>query len=163
MHALTEPQIRKSFVNTTVRERNSITLPTTFADLAWDRLDYLGWRDPKLPLVGYLVVPVEERLVGIALRLGQRQPRTRPQCSFCEDVQLPNEVAFYSAKLAGAAGRKGDTVGTLVCAGFECSHNVRVKPSQIFAGDDPEAIRQQRIDALRTHATGFARRILANE
>ncbi|MFW0795636.1 FBP domain-containing protein [Gordonia sp. CPCC 205515] len=160
MHALTESQIRKSFVNTTLRERNSITLSTHFADTDWDRVDFLGWRDPKLPLVGYLVVPVDDKLVGVMLRRGERQPRTRPQCSFCEDVQLPNEVAFYSAKLGGAAGRKGDTVGTLVCAEFECSHNVRVKPSAIFAGDDPEAIRQQRIDALRLHAQGFARRIL---
>ncbi|MCH5645579.1 FBP domain-containing protein [Gordonia sp. ABSL49_1] len=160
MHALTESQIRKSFVNTTLRERNSLTLPPSFAELDWDQLDFLAWRDPKLPLIGYLVVPIDDTLVGILLRQGQRQPRTRPQCSFCEDVQLPNEVAFFSAKRAGAAGRKGDTVGTLLCSGFECNANVRVRASAIFAGDDPEAVRQQRIERLRAHARGFAGRIL---
>ena len=160
MHALTESQIRKSFVNTTLRERNILTLPPSFAELDWDQLDFLAWRDPKLPLIGYLVVPIDDTLVGILLRQGQRQPRTRPQCSFCEDVQLPNEIAFFSAKRAGAAGRKGDTVGTLLCSGFECNANVRVRPSAIFAGDDPEAVRQQRIESLRAHARGFAGRIL---
>lgn len=162
MHSLSDKQIRKSFVNTTVRERNALTLPTDFVDLHWDRLDFLGWRDPKLPMVGYAVVPVDDRDVGIMLRLGGRQPRTRPQCAFCEDVQLPNEVAFYSAKLAGAAGRKGDTVGTLICSGFQCSANVRVKPSKIFAGENPDAVREARIAALRKHVDGFARRVLGS-
>ncbi|WP_454166010.1 FBP domain-containing protein [Gordonia iterans] len=160
MHAITESQIRKSFVNATLRERNSLTLPPSFPSLDFDQLDFLGWRDPKLPLVGYLVVPREDRLVGIMLRQGGRQPRTRPQCSFCEDVQLPNEVTFFSAKRAGAAGRKGDTVGTLLCSGFECCANVRVRPSAIFAGDNPEAVRARRIDALQAHVRGFAGRIL---
>ncbi|NDZ97153.1 FBP domain-containing protein [Streptomyces sp. SID6673] len=160
MHALTESQIRKSFVNASLRERNALTLPLDFADIDWENTDYLGWRDPKLPLVGYMIVPVDDRPVGIMLRLGGRQPRTRPQCSLCEDVQLPNEVAFYSAKLAGPAGRKGNTVGTLVCSNFECCANVRVRPSKIYAGDDPEAVRSQRIESLRTRADGFARRIL---
>lgn len=160
MHALTESQIRKSLVNASMRERNALTLPADFPSLDFDDLDFLGCRDPKLPLVGYLVVPVDDRLVGIMMRQGARQPRTRPQCSFCEDVQLPNEVTFFSAKRAGAAGRKGDTVGTLLCAGFQCCANVRVRPSAIFAGDNPEAVRQRRIDALRAHVEGFARRIL---
>ncbi|GAA3724759.1 FBP domain-containing protein [Gordonia hankookensis] len=160
MHALTESQIRKSFVNASLRERNALTLPLDFADIDWENTDYVGWRDPKLPLVGYMIVPVDDRPVGIMLRLGGRQPRTRPQCSLCEDVQLPNEVAFYSAKLAGPAGRKGNTVGTLVCSNFECCANVRVRPSKIYAGDDPEAVRSQRIESLRTRADGFARRIL---
>ncbi|MFW0786873.1 FBP domain-containing protein [Gordonia sp. CPCC 206044] len=163
MHALSEQQIRSSLVNATVRERKSLTLPPDFGDLDWDRLDFLGWRDPKLALVGYMVVPVDDDLVGITMRLGGRQPRTRPQCSFCADVQLPNEVAFYSAKLAGPAGRKGDTVGTLVCSAFECNANVRVRPSKIFSGGDPEFVRQQRIEALRTHLDGFARRVLAGQ
>ena len=52
MLALTEKEIRASFINASVRERTSATLPVGFADLEWDRLDFLGWRDPKLPQVG---------------------------------------------------------------------------------------------------------------
>ena len=104
MHALTDSDIRSSFVNASVRERKALTLPTNFDDLDWDLLDFLGWRDPKLPQVAYLVIPVDDRNVGIMLRLGGKKPRNRQLCSFCEDVQLPHEVVFYSARRAGSAG-----------------------------------------------------------
>ncbi|MAU82051.1 MAG: translation elongation factor [Gordonia sp.] len=162
MYALTESAIRSSLVNASVRERKALSLPLGYTELRWEEMDFLGWRDPKLPQVGYLVIPHDDTDVGIMLRLGGRQPRTRPQCSFCQDVHLPNEVSFYSAKLAGAAGRKGDTVGILMCSRFECSANVRTRPSAIFASDDPEAVRQQRIATLRRHLNGFARRILVH-
>ncbi|QHD84028.1 FBP domain-containing protein [Gordonia sp. JH63] len=163
MHSLSDSQIRSSFVNASLRERKSVTLPPDFDELDWERLDFVGWRDPKLPMVGYLVIPTDDGVVGIMLRLGGRQPRNRPLCSFCEDVQLPNEVAFFSAKFAGAAGRKGNTVGTLICSNFECSTNVRAKPSAIFASDDVETVRQQRIQALRTHLAGFAQRVASGD
>ncbi|KSU56581.1 MULTISPECIES: FBP domain-containing protein [unclassified Gordonia (in: high G+C Gram-positive bacteria)] len=163
MHSLSDSQIRSSFVNASLRERKSVTLPPDFDELDWERLDFVGWRDPKLPMVGYLVIPADDGVVGIMLRLGGRQPRNRPLCSFCEDVQLPNEVAFFSAKFAGAAGRKGNTVGTLICSNFECSTNVRAKPSAIFASDDVETVRQQRIQALRTHLAGFAQRVASGD
>ncbi|MEE3848981.1 FBP domain-containing protein [Gordonia sp. LSe1-13] len=159
MHALTEAQIRACFVNSTRRERNSLTFPIGFDAIDWEKLLFLGWRDPKLPLVGYLVTPVDDEPVGVILRLGSSQPRTRPQCSLCEDVQLPNEVAFYSAKRGGAAGRKGDTLGALICSEFQCNANVRAKPSKIFAGADPEAVRQLRIEGLGRRVERFARRV----
>ncbi len=163
MHSLTETRIRSSFVNASLRERKSVTLPPDFDDFDWERLDFVGWRDPKLPMVAYVVIPTDDDVVGILLRLGGRQPRSRPLCSFCEDVHLPNEVAFFSAKLAGAAGRKGNTVGTLICSNFECSANVRAKPSAIFSTDDPETVRQQRIQALQSHLAGFAKRVASGD
>ncbi|MBD0862892.1 FBP domain-containing protein [Gordonia sp. zg691] len=159
MYSLTESQIRSSFVNATLRERKALTLPSDFAEFNWDKLDFAGWRDPGLPMVGYLIIPADDDIVGIMLRLGGRQPRNRPLCSFCADLQLPNDVAFFSAKLAGPAGRKGDTVRTLICSNFECSANVRAKPSAIYSTDDPETVRQIRISTLRTHLTGFAQRV----
>ncbi|TYQ09926.1 UNVERIFIED_ORG: treble-clef zinc-finger protein [Gordonia westfalica J30] len=163
MHALTESEIRRSFVNATVRERKSLVLPPDFKELNWERMDFVGWRDPKQPMVGYVVIPTDDEPVGIMLRLGGRQPRKRPLCSFCEDVLLPNDVAFFSAKLAGAAGRKGDTVGTLICSNFECSKNVRMKPPPVFGGHDPEALRQQRIESLQLRLNGFATRVVGQE
>ncbi len=82
MHSLTETQIRSSFVNASLRERKSVTLPPAVDDFDWEQIDFVGWRDPKLPLVGYVVVPTDDDVVGIMLRLGGRQPRTRPLCSF---------------------------------------------------------------------------------
>ncbi|GAC70425.1 FBP domain-containing protein [Gordonia soli] len=163
MHALTEAQIRAAFVNATRRERKSLTLPPDFDEIDWEKRDFIGWRDPKLPLVAYLIAIVDDEPVGVMLRLGAKQPRRRPQCSLCEDVQLPNEVVFYSAKRGGAAGRKGDTLGTLICSDFQCNANVRAKPSKIFAGEDPEAVRLARIESLRTRTEGFARRVIGED
>ena len=73
MHALTEKDVRASFVNASLRERNAIPLPDGFADLDWNAIDYLGWRDPKLPQVGYIVVPVDDEPVGILLRETERK------------------------------------------------------------------------------------------
>jgi hypothetical protein len=67
MDPLTEKQIRASFVNASRREANDATLPV-LADLDWDRLDYLGWRDRRAPLAAYAVVPVDGEPVGVLLR-----------------------------------------------------------------------------------------------
>ena len=158
MHAFTEKDIRASFVNASLRERNAVVLPS-LADVPWDELDYFGWRDPKQPLAGFIVVPVDDAPVGILLRRTEQRLRTRAQCSWCEDVTLPNEVVFFSAQRAGKAGRNGDTVGTLLCERFECSANVRRPVPPAYLGFDVAAARQRRIETLRTHAATFARDI----
>ena len=155
MLQLTATDIRSSFINASLRERKALTLPRDLENLPWDNLDYLGWRDPKIPGIGYVIVELEEGPVGILLRQADGKTKTRPQCSWCEDVHLPNDVVFFSIKRAGQAGRNGDTVGTLVCAGFECSANVRKLPPVAYIGFDVEAARQRRIEALGTHVRNF--------
>ena len=56
MRPITDAEIASSFINASRSERKNITLPADFDDLAWDRLDFLGWRDPKLQNVAYVVV-----------------------------------------------------------------------------------------------------------
>ena len=157
MHALTEKQLRAAFVNASQRERTVMTLPSAWADLDWDDLDYLGWRDPKLAGVGYVVVELDGQAVGIQLRRGESKPRTRAQCSWCEDVTLPNDVVFYAARRAGKSGRNGNTVGTLVCEGFECQVNARRTPPPAYLGYDVEAARQRRIETMRLNVANFVR------
>jgi len=158
MHALTAERIRASFVNVSVRERKAIPLPDLDA-VEWDKLDYLGWRDPKQPFAGFVVAEVDGEPVGALLRQADRAPGTRAQCSWCEDVRLPAPVVFFSAKRAGEAGRNGDTIGTLACAGFECSANVRRTPPPAYLGFDVEAERQRRIAALGERVGGFLRNL----
>jgi hypothetical protein len=156
MLVLDEKLIRASFVNASRKEISDLTLPVGFAELDFDRLDYLGWRDPKMARRAYAVVPTADGLVGILLRQAEATPRSRAQSSWCQDVQLPNDVAFYSARRAGPDGRKGDTVGTLVCADFECSANVRKVPVVAYVGFDVDAARADRIASLRERAAAFA-------
>jgi len=159
MLPLTEQQIRTSFVNASRKEVSDLALPLDFVETPWERLDYLGWRDRKAPRRAYAVIPVDDGIVGILFRQAEATPRNRAQCSWCQDVNLTNEVVFYGAKRAGDAGRKGDTVGTLICADFGCSKNVRMLPPVAYVGFDVEAARQKRILELRERVRGFAREV----
>ena len=160
MQPVTEREIRASFVNASLRERNNLNLPTDFDALDWERLDYLGWSDRKYDGIAYVVVPTGDTLVGIVLRKAQARSRFKSQCSWCEDVQIPHDVVFYSAKRAGKAGRNGDSLGTLLCEGFQCSANVRRRDPAPYAGFDVEAARDARITALRARVAGFAAKVL---
>lgn len=153
MRPLTADAIRASFLNVSVRERKTIPLPDLDA-VNWESLDFLGWRDAKQPLLGYVVADVAGETTGILLRQAEVRG-ARAQCSWCEDVQLPAPVVFFGAKRTGDAGRRGDTIGTLICAGFECSANVRKLPTLAYLGFDREAERERRILALRDHVANF--------
>lgn len=157
MRTLTDPQIRASFVNASRSERKNLSLPAGFDDLAWDAIDFLGWRDPRFPSIGYLIADIDGEPVGLLLRQTESRTRNRPQCSWCSDITLPNDVVFYATKRAGDAGRRGDTVGTLICENFECSQNVRRLPPSAYLGFDREAARDRRIEALREHVDAFVR------
>lgn len=159
MNPLTEAQIRASFINASKRERAQALLPEDFSEIDWSTREFLGWRDRKLPQVGYVVCELEDEIVGIMLRQAEARARTRPQCAWCEDVTLPNDVAFYVAKRAGAAGRNGDTIGIRVCENFECPVNVRRLPPIPYPGFDREAGRQQRIQVLGEHVRAFVREV----
>jgi FBP C-terminal treble-clef zinc-finger len=159
MHPISEGAIRASFINASQRERATLTLPPALGDTAWDRIDYLGWRDGKIPSLGYVIAHLDDAPVGVLLRQAEGRARNRAQCSWCEDVQLPNDVVLFSAKRAGAAGRNGNTVGTLVCSDFECSTNVRKRPPVAYIGFDVDAARVQRIESLRRHVAAFVRDI----
>ena len=166
MIPLTEKTVRASFVNASRKEVSDLTLPPGFADLDWDDLEFFGWRDPKLARRAYVVVPTPGAgadaglaVAGVLLRQAEASPRQRAQCTWCQDVRLPADVLFYSAKRAGAAGRNGDTVGTLVCGEFECSANVHVAPPEAYLGFDVEAARLERIASLRVRAAGFVENV----
>lgn len=157
MFALTEKTIRSSFINVSQRERTSLVVPRDVADTDWAARDYYGWRDPKTPLLGFIVAEIDGEAVGLQLRQADQPTRTRPQCSWCSDVTLPNEVVLFAAKRAGKAGRSGNTVGTLICARFECSRNARRLDPPPYLGFDAAAARDRRVDALRTHVDSFFR------
>jgi hypothetical protein len=160
MLPLNDPTIRASFVNATRKELSDLALPD-FASLDWDRLDYLGWRDPKFAKRAYIVVPVDDAVIGVVLRQADADPRRRAQCSWCQDITLPNDVVIYGARRAGHGGRNGNTVGTLVCENFQCSANVRKLPPVAYLGYDVEAAREERKLGLRFRAAAFVAGVMA--
>jgi hypothetical protein len=145
MRPIDERTLRTSFLNASRKEASDLTLPPGFAEIEFDSLDYLGWVDPKLPRRSYVVAWVDDVLTGVILQRAEQRVTARAQCSWCEDVTLRNDVQLYVARKAGPAGRKGDTIGTLVCAEFGCSQNVRVLPPLAYDGYDRELAREMRI------------------
>lgn len=160
MQKTTLNQIRSSFINASRSEAARLSPPKDFDDLDWDALDVLGWRDPKMPLRGYLVVPqADGRIVSAMLRApegGARKNRA-VLCELCRSVDATNDVLLWVARRAGASGRNGNTVGTLVCEGFECQVNARRTPPPAYLGYDVEAARQRRIETMRLNVANFVR------
>ncbi|TWE11468.1 FBP domain-containing protein [Rudaeicoccus suwonensis] len=146
MNPLTEQQIRASLVNATKREITQASIPD-LAAVRWDRLDYLGWVDVKRPLAAYVVIELDRGLTGMMLRApGTAGRRARAMCAWCQDVTATDDVTLYVARRAGAEGRQGNTVGTLICTHFECSRNARRMPSATEVGSNDPAARQLVVD-----------------
>ena len=155
MQSIDETTIRASFVNASKSELKDMSLPD-LGEVNWERLDYLGWRDRKIASRAYIAVPTDDGLVCVMLKQAEASTRSRAQCSWCQDVTLPNDVALFTARRAGAAGRNGNVIGTLICANFECSSNVRKLPPMAYIGFDAEAARTERIVTLQIRAADFA-------
>ncbi|MBD8058190.1 FBP domain-containing protein [Cellulomonas sp. JH27-2] len=163
MNPLTEKQIRSCFVNASKREANDATLPH-LDEVRWDRIDYLGWRDRKAPLSSYVVVELDDGPVGVLLRANDAaRGRRKAVCAWCEDVVETDDVSLYVARRGGAAGRRGDTIGTLICTEFRCSRNVRRTPTRAEVGDSAEGAKEQiierRIAGLRERSSRFVEEI----
>ncbi len=162
MDPLTEPQIRRSFVNCSRGEAAGATLPAGLHDVLWDDLDFLGWRDAKAPLRGYAVLWRQDRPVGIALRAADTRmsARTSAMCLLCQSTQSGAEVTLFTARRAGAAGRDGNTVGQYVCADLACSRRVRTDIPPWLRERDPEEVVAERVAELRRRLDTFVDHVL---
>jgi hypothetical protein len=157
VQALTERQVRRSFVNCSRGEADGLALPRDFAALDWAELDLLGWRDPKAPLRGYLVLEAGDQPVGIALRAADTRmsSRTAAMCLLCQTSLTGDAVSLFTARRAGAAGRDGNTVGTYICADLGCSARARTDVPPWLRERDPAEVAAERAAELRTRALGF--------
>ena len=158
MRPLTEDQLRDVLVNATKDERERLEPPHDFPLLEWDHLDFLAWRDPTTRSRGYVVAEIDGHPTGIVLRAanGATQGRSA-MCNICHTMQPGNQVTMFTARRAGDAGDRGDSVGTYVCADLTCHDNVRIAgplaPSEIRASVD------RRIDGTRHRLESFVERV----
>jgi hypothetical protein len=133
MLPLDKSDILRALVNVTKSERATVTFPTDWDETPWERLDFHGWRDPRSPQRGYLVHRRDDALVAVALRA----PETRmsgarkAMCSLCRAVDTADTIALFTAKRTGPAGRRGDTVGTYICSGLDCSAQLRLPSNKV--------------------------------
>ena len=157
MRVLTEQQVRRSFVNCSQGEAKGLTLPKDFGALDWAQLELLGWRDPKAPLRGYLVVESEGRPLGIAVRAADTRmsSRTTAMCLLCQTAQFGDAVSLFAAKRTGVAGRNGNTVGTYVCADLRCGERVLTEIPPWLQDRNPAEVVAERGAELRERVQGF--------
>ncbi|RBY90975.1 FBP domain-containing protein [Blastococcus sp. TF02A-30] len=157
MQALTEKQVRRSFVNCSKGEANALTLPKEFDELDWAELEVLGWRDPKAPLRGYLVVEVDGEPVGIAVRAADTRMSARrsAMCLLCQTPRSADGISLFTAKRMGEAGRNGNTVGTYICADLACSRRVRTEIPPWLQERDPAEVIEERSFELHERVLGF--------
>lgn len=168
MRPLDEQEIRGSFVNCSKGEASRIRLPVGFAagDIPWSDLDFLGWTDPGAPQRALLVVPRLARPTGILLRRpspGRANAMRSSMCRICLTDHASSGVALFVAPLAGAAGRKGNTVGEYLCADLACSLYLRGKrqPKMRMIRREETLSLPECIDRAMTNLTAFTDRVAA--
>ncbi|MEH3143319.1 MAG: FBP domain-containing protein, partial [Mycobacterium kyogaense] len=144
-------------------EIKKVTFATDFDTVEFDALEYYGWTDPKIPRRAYLVIERTDGPVALLVNRAASKPRGRTMCTWCNDVTLSEDAVLYTVRRAGAAGRRGDTLGTLICSDFGCSRNVRRLPPAFHKGTDLDLIRAQQVDELRRKVHGFVDRVLSSD
>ncbi len=168
MHPLDEHQIRASFVNCSKGEAGRVRMPAGLATggVPWSDLDFLGWTDPGAPQRALLVVPGEQGPTSIVLRRPEALKTTAMRssmCRICLTDHAASGVALFVAPLAGAAGRKGDTVGEYLCADLACPLYLRGKrqPRMRLVRREETLSLAERIERAMTNLAAFADRVTA--
>lgn len=154
MKALTEAEIRGSFVNATKGEIERMPMPGLH-EVIWESREFLGWRDPGAPLRGYLVHWANDRPVGIVVRASEvgLRPGISAMCALCRTPQPSGQVTLFTAPRAGEAGRNGNSIGTYICDDLACSIIIRIVPTSL-----PQ---QSPSDVVAARASGLLERIEA--
>jgi hypothetical protein len=157
---LSADEIRRSFVNLSKSQVKAITLPPKFAELPWESLDFLGWRDGKAPNRGYLVVRRDDAVTGIGVttQASGAARRFAGLCDLCNTAHHVSDVALFAARRAGTAGREGNTVGMYMCADLACSLYIRgLKEVDVPQGET--ATPEVRAERLATRLETFIHRV----
>ncbi|GAS93877.1 putative uncharacterized protein [Mycolicibacterium canariasense] len=163
MNSYTRSQILGAFRGATRSEVKKVTFAVDFDAVEFGTLEYYGWADPKIPRRAYLVVERPDGPIALLLSRAAVKPRGRAMCTWCNDVNLTDEAVLYTVRRGGAAGRKGDTIGTLICANFGCSRHVRQLPPAYHKDTDLERLREERTEELRRKVHGFVDKVLSTE
>jgi hypothetical protein len=160
---MTERDIRRSFVNCSRGEASRLHLPTDFPDLAWDDLDFLGWRDPGAPDRAYLVAERDEGPLGVALRTTTKAWRaftSRSMCSLCLTTRTGGGVVLMTARRTGEAGRQGNSVGQYLCDDLACSLYVRGRKESVAGAELEETLsREEKIARTLANLDAFLEKV----
>jgi hypothetical protein len=162
MQPLVESDIREAFGNATETELAQLSLPHDFVLTEWAHLDAFAWRDPRIPARGYLVTELDGSPAGVVLRAAQSggAHHRAAICNLCRTHQPGDQVVLFSARRAGPAGERGDSVGTYMCSNLACQETVRLgrpaAPWEVL----PSVREIERIDGLARRTRAFVADVL---
>ena len=160
MRALTESDVRASFVNATDEDLRLLELPHDFVLTEWDHVDFFAWTNPSSRRRGYIIVERAGEPVGIVVRGSDTSRIRSAMCNLCHTMQPGTQVVMMSALRAGEAGARGDAVGTYACADLSCHETVRLA-APLAPGEMRRAgIVDRRIDGTRERVERFVERVL---
>lgn len=164
MRAVSEQDIRASFVNCSKGEAKRLPLPRDLDERRWDDLDFLGWRDLSAPDRSYIVTELRGELVGITLRFPSQQRGFlhRSMCSVCLTTHPGSGVSLMTARkrgqAAGTATRWASTSAPTSTARSTYAAGRRPRPAAASRSRSPSSSRSSgRGEARRVR--GPARRL----
>ena len=160
MRTPTQKQILSAFRGATKSEIAKVAFPLDFDEVDFSRREFYAWRDRKAQRRAYLVVEHDGELVALVLQRAEAKPRRRAMCSWCRDVEISQDAMLYTARRAGSRGRRGDTIGILVCEDFGCCKHARKLPPAYHKGTDLDAIREQQVAEMSRRVDAFVSEVL---
>ncbi|MBT2484959.1 MULTISPECIES: FBP domain-containing protein [unclassified Microbacterium] len=163
MRALTEAEVRASFVNADDDQLRVMQMPHDFLLVDWDYLDFFAWRDPGAGDRGYVLVQNQGGVIGVVLRATGPGRGRSGMCNVCRTMQPGNQVGLFAARRAGEAGRRGDSVGTYLCTDLSCHENVRLAHPLAPNEVRPAGQVDFRLDGTRRRMEAFASRVWAQD
>ncbi|MEV6253433.1 FBP domain-containing protein [Nocardia sp. NPDC051911] len=162
MEPVTERDIRSSFVNCSKGDAKRLPVPKDLDERPWADLDFLGWSDLSLPGRGYLVVPRDDRLVGVALRYATGGTGRAQMCTICLTTHTGGGVSLMTAHKAGESGRRGNSVGTYMCTDLACSLYARNKKRPALGSRYREDLTpEEKIERVRDNLNTFLAKLYA--
>ncbi|MGW5726345.1 FBP domain-containing protein [Nocardia beijingensis] len=162
MEPVTERDIRSSFVNCSKGDAKRLPAPRDLDERPWADLDFLGWSDPSLPGRGYLVVPQDDRLVGVALRYATGGTGRAQMCTICLTTHTGGGVSLMTAHKAGESGRRGNSVGTYMCTDLACSLYARNKKRPALGSRYREDLTpEEKVERVRDNLNIFLAKLYA--
>lgn len=162
MRPINTLDIRSSMINMSETDLQVMTLPGLHETL-WDEREFLGWRDAHHNTKGYLIFWVGDSPRGFMVRSAESQmPAGKSAiCVLCHTSQPAPQVSLFVAPKAGEEGKRGNTVGTYLCADLACSTLIRITPPESEAHPDPDKIVRHKAGGLRQRLENFSNRVLS--